>query len=277
MAAGVRARFFGDFLIERGVVSREGVAAAARRMLEVNRTLAAMAQERGWLTAAQVEQIHAQQLLHNHVWGEQAIALGLLDQGQLMRLLADQRARHIRLGEALLELGEIARPALERALAEFAEERALAGALPRRLPAELERCKPARWVLDHFCELTLRIARLPMRLGDAWEWKGGIEHEHCVQVALGGASGFELGIAADRGFGAVLAQGWLGLEPDGVDGPIVLDLIGQLLSLITGRAAAECGTALSPGLPEQDALPASGTAVEFAAPYGRGLLILSAR
>jgi hypothetical protein len=273
----VRARFFGDFLIERGVVPREGVAAAARRMLEVNRTLAAMAQERGWLTAAQVELIHAQQLLRNCVWGEQAIALGLLDQSQVMRLLADQRARHIRLGEALLELGQIARPALERALAEFAEERALAGALVRRLAPELERCKPARWVLDHFCELILRIARLPTRLGDAWEWKGAGEQEHSVQLALGGEQGLELGIAADRGFGAVLAQGWLGLEPDDVDGPIILDLLGQLLCLITGRAAAESGAALSPGLPEQDALPASGTAVEFAAPYGRGLLILNPR
>jgi hypothetical protein len=273
MACSVRVRFFGDFLIERGVVAREHVAAAARRMLEVNRTLAAMAQERGWLTAAQVEQIHAQQLLHNRVWGEQAIALGLLDQAQVMRLLADQRARHIRLGEALLELGHVARPVLERALAEFAEERAQAGALARRLPAELGRCAAARWVLEHFCELTLRIARLPTRLGEAWEWKGSTEHEYQVQLLLGGAAPLELGIAAERGFGAVLAQGWLGLEPDALERALLLDLLGQLLGLIAGRAAAECAD-LSPGPPEADALPASGTAVEFAAPYGRGLLVL---
>ena len=53
--------------------------------------------------------------------------------------------------------------------------------------------------------------------------------------SLGGAR-LQLGIAADRDFGAVLAEGWLGLEPHEVDRAPLLDLLGELLSLIGGGA-----------------------------------------
>jgi hypothetical protein len=279
MSTPVRTRFFGDFLIEGGFAAREHVVAAARRMREVNRTLAAMAQERGWLTAAQVEQIHSEQLVAGRIWGEQAVALGLLDQAQVMRLLADQRARHIRLGEALLEQGGITRADLERALASFAEERAQLAARPRRLPAPLESCAAARFALDHFAEHCLRIARLPARLGDAAEWKGDTEHEYRARIALTGASGVVLGIAAGRDFGAVLAEGWLDLAESELDHATLVDLTGELLRLLAERAAAVASGAepLSVGALETDELPGAGTAVEFAAPYGRGLLILDPR
>src|SRR5262245_25970949 len=205
-------------------------------MRELNPTLAAMAQERGWLTGAQVEQIHALQLGRGRIWGEQAVELGLLEPAQLARLLADQRARHVRLGEVLLERGAIAKPVLERALAEFADERAQSGARVRQLPAELQRCAAARHVLEHFGEFTVRIARVQTRLGDAWEWKGDAAHEYCARIALDGGAGLELGIAAERGFGAVLAEGWLGLEPGEIGRSQLLDLLCELLALI-GAAA----------------------------------------
>jgi hypothetical protein len=275
----VTVRFFGDFLIDRGFASRDDVGAAARRMREVNLTLAAMAQERGWLTRAQVEQIHALQLERGRVWGEQAVELGLLEPAQVARLLADQRARHVRLGEVLLESGAIERPALEHALAEFADERARACARARLLPAELERSAAARHVLEHFGELTVRIARLQTRLGDAWEWKGDAGHEYRARIALAGSGGLELGIAAERDFAAVLAEGWLGLEPHEIERDQLLDLLCELLALIGAGArahAASQGVRLELGVPERDCVPRSGTAVEFAAPYGRGLLLLRA-
>jgi hypothetical protein len=270
-------RYFGDFLIDRGLAARADVAAAARRMREVNQTLAEMAQERGWLTKAQVEQIHAQQLVHDRVWGEQAVRLGLLERAQVTRLLTDQRARHIRLGEALLERGSISRAALERALAEYADERARDGASPRRLPEALERCAAARHVLDHFGDLTVRIARLPARLGAAWEWKGETGLEYGARIALHGDERLDLGIAAGRDFAAVLAEGWLGLEAAELEREPRLELVGELLRLIAegARIAAQRSDGdLAVGALEPGALPASGTAVEFAAPYGRGLLIL---
>jgi hypothetical protein len=273
-------RFFGDFLIERGIAARADVSAAARRMREVNQTLAAMAQERGWLTQVQVEQIHTRQLARGRVWGEQAVELGLLEPAQVVRLLADQRARHIRLGEALLERGAISRPALERALAEFAEERALAGATGRRLPESLGRCAPALHVLEHFSALTVRIARVQTRLGAAQEWKGAADHEYRARIRLAGRDPLELGIASGADFAAVLAEGWLGLEPDQLEHAPLLELVGELLRLLAYWARDRCareGLQLEPGAVEHDAVPDSGTAVEFAAPYGRGLLILSAR
>jgi stage V sporulation protein SpoVS len=274
----VAPRFFGDFLIDRGFVTRERVIAAARRMREVNQTVAALAQARGWLTAPEIELIHVQQLLHNRVWGEQAVALGLLDPAQVTRLLADQRARHLRLGEALLELGYIERGALERALAEFADERARESAEPRRLPAALEQCAPVRYVLDHFTELVVRIARVTARLGEASEWKGKIEPEHAAQISLGGDVQLAIGIAADRGFGAALAEGWLGIPNDRLDRALLVDLLGELLNVMVGGAKSHLenlGVRVELGLPELDALPAHGTAIELAAPYGKGLLILS--
>jgi hypothetical protein len=134
-------------------------------------------------------------------------------------------------------------------------------------------------VLEHFGELTVRIARLQTRLGDAWEWKGDAGYEYGARIALRGNAGLELGIAAERSFGAVLAEGWLGLEAHECERSGLLDLLCELLALVGARArahAASEGVRLEQGLPERDCVPPSGTAVEFAAPYGRGLLILRA-
>ena len=125
----------------------------------------------------------------------------------------------------------------------------------------------------------MRIARVQTRLGDAWEWKGDAGHEYCARIALAGSAGLELGIATERGFGAVLAEGWFGLEPHEVERGQLLDLLCELLALVGARArahAASKGVRLELGLPESDCVPQRGTAVEFAAPYGRGLLILRA-
>jgi hypothetical protein len=249
-------------------------------MRELNRTLSSLAQERGWLSSAQAEQIHAEQLRRGCIWGEQAIALGLLDQRQVMRLLSDQRARQVRLGEVLLELGHISRPALERALADFADERALAGSMRRRLPGPLEGSAAARFVIDHLGELCVRIARLQTRLGDAWEWKGECEHEFRACARLSGAAPLELGIAIDRGFGAMLAEGWHEIPERDLGDEQITDLVAELLRLVAERARADAavrGDELRLDSLEPDALPAEGTAFEFATPYGRGLLLIRIR
>jgi hypothetical protein len=273
----VRARYFGDFLIERGLVSRERVMAAARRMRQANRTLSSLAQERGWITKAQAEQIHAEQLRRGCIWGEEAISLGLLDQDQVLRLLADQRARQIRLGEALLEAGSLSREALERALVEFADERVLAGSMRRRLPAQLESSSGARFVIEHLSELILRIARLQTRLGDAWEWKGECEHEFRAAAVLSGAEPLELGVAIDRGFGAMLAEGWHEIAESELDDEQITAMVAELLRLVSERARANAagrGVELRLDSLEPDALPVSGSALELATPYGRGLLVI---
>ena len=85
-------------------------------------------------------------------------------------------------------------------------------------------------------ELILRIARLHTRLGDAWEWKGECEHEFRAAAVLSGAEPLELGIAIDRGFGAMLADGWHEIPESELGDEQITAMVAELLRLVSERA-----------------------------------------
>jgi CheY-specific phosphatase CheX len=115
----MRARFFGQYLLARGLVTAPQLLAAVEYQERSNTRVGEHAISRSLLTPFEIEQIRALQTREDLFFGEAAIKLGILTAGQVRDLLADQGEHHVMLGDALAELGYLDPVKTEKALAEF--------------------------------------------------------------------------------------------------------------------------------------------------------------
>lgn len=118
----VRPRFFGQYLLARGLLTPPQLLAAVEYQEHRNTRLGEHAVARGLLTPFEVERVRSLQVHENLFFGEAAIRLGVLTTVQVRDLLASQKDAHVRLGDALADLGYLDPAASEQALAAFLTE-----------------------------------------------------------------------------------------------------------------------------------------------------------
>jgi len=118
------AKFFGQFLLEKGRISSQQLVDALEYQKSVTQPIAVLALELGILTADQVYHV-LKQLRPDKQFGEVAVGLGVLSQSQLEKLSHCQSGHRILLGEALIAKGFITVEVLEKELKEYknAEEK----------------------------------------------------------------------------------------------------------------------------------------------------------
>jgi hypothetical protein len=117
-------RFFGQFLLDKGIITKDQLAAALSHQERSNLRVGETALSLGLLTREQLDAILALQRVRDYHFGEAAIFLGFLRPEQVERVLSTQRSAHVKLGEALVSLGVFGPEALDRHLAAFADDQA---------------------------------------------------------------------------------------------------------------------------------------------------------
>ncbi len=121
---GMFGKFFGQYLIERRMVTPTGLAKALAGQTRKNLPLGALALERGVLTPEEVEAVLDRQLATDAPFGETAVALGVLTATELDGLVRVQMREHLYLGQALVDTGILPPAALARELQAFHQENA---------------------------------------------------------------------------------------------------------------------------------------------------------
>jgi hypothetical protein len=99
--------FFGQFLLERGVITNEALEDALAFQRESNRRIGEMAMEKSYLTPEQVDRIFAEQQVRDEPFGVIALQMRYLSRKQLDDLLFTQTIYSTHLGEAMLMRGHI--------------------------------------------------------------------------------------------------------------------------------------------------------------------------
>jgi len=112
-------KFFGQFLIERGAISRKQLLEAVEYQKNVNIKLGTLAIDRGIMNHEQVQETIEQQKRENKFFGEIAIEKQYLSHEQLDELLNQQKSDRVYLGEALVEKGFLNLEELETNLKEY--------------------------------------------------------------------------------------------------------------------------------------------------------------
>jgi len=103
----LRPKFFGQFLIDEGVIEAGQLRQANDHLYFLNRVLGELAIKKNYMSREDVERVKRAQLACDALFGELAQELGLLTPAQLAELLTSQSARQARVGEALVELGHL--------------------------------------------------------------------------------------------------------------------------------------------------------------------------
>lgn len=112
-------QFFGNFLLERGILSADKLVEALQKQSSAHLKLGTLAIHAGLLSASDVDNIVIMQTHQDKKFGELAIEGGYLTADQVSQLLASQRPDYLLLGQILIEEGILSNSAFENLLLDY--------------------------------------------------------------------------------------------------------------------------------------------------------------
>ncbi len=116
-------KFFGQYLLERGLINSEQLLKSVEYQKSVNLSLEQMFINKGLLSENQVKKIHAlQQNDLNREFGETVIERGFLTKEVLEGILKEQKENRLYIGECLVKIGAISPEQLAQTLKDYKEE-----------------------------------------------------------------------------------------------------------------------------------------------------------
>jgi len=116
------AKFFGQFLLENGLVRGDQLVSAVAIQSTTNVMLGTRAIDAGLMTAADVEKVNIMQRAVDKRFGELAVENGMLTEEQLKGLLTSQKQERLFLGEALIKTGALTSEQLGQQLEAFKKQ-----------------------------------------------------------------------------------------------------------------------------------------------------------
>lgn len=156
-------KFFGQFLVEKGVVSRADLLAAIALQEQKNLKFGEMAVAMGYVTAADIERAHNAQFSQDMKLGDILVAVGLLTVEQLQEVIARQKATHLYIGEALVQVGALASDQLQQHLRDFNEDQAAYVSLGVELPSGVAHPEIWETAVDLTYKMVTRVLGLAFR------------------------------------------------------------------------------------------------------------------
>ncbi len=275
-------KFFGQFLIENGVVDSDQIRAALKLMEEENRSLGTLAEAGGILTAEEAVKVNAQQRTCDVPFGELAVEMGLLSEEQVEYLLGFQEQTRLRIGQALVRQGALANDRLLELLVQFENEQALFRIGNVDLPEGLESNLLAATVLDLLPKLLVRVASIGVRVGKGQAAADAPDLPVRTAVAVTGDVGLLICLLSNEEFSLQLAGATAGLDESRLEAArqnvaLLTDGVGEFLNVLAGNAMGvlerkQITTELAP--PQCDPELDSGYLFDLAVSVGKAALYL---
>ena len=232
-------RFFGQYLLENGVIDPKQLLAAISFQEKTNLKFGDTAIALGLLTQEQLASIFALQRTKDLKTGEAAIELGFLKDAQIDQVLRAQKNSHVMIGEALVSTGALGKEQLERHLAAFKIDQE-----PYRIAEGIAEAKDpsgiGRPAADLALKFLLRLANLNMKL--AGVTIGPLEEPalatYTARVGFTGDVDGEIALRASTSICARIASAMLGepVSPD--NAAVVLDATSEFLNVVGGNLSA---------------------------------------
>lgn len=267
------AKFLGQFLLERGVITAPQLLAAIDAQRASNPLLGELAVRQGLLDDAQARRINQRQRVEDRRFGDIALEMGVLDQAQLDALLDTQKAGRKLIGQVLVEQGVIDAGRLDAELALHRSGQDQARDTLDRVVAS----HPLGGLATSTIDLCARL--FPRMLGSQCQAATVLSPQQldmwpCVaHVRVEGDHPFGIGLACDLDTARALACALLGIAPDRCDDELALDALGEMVNVLMGYAVRDV-------LPDDDAayraLPPDTTvpAATLAADRERSIAVL---
>lgn len=158
-------KFFGQFLLEKGVISREALLKATALQETTNLKFGEMARSLGLISEADIERVHEAQRKEDLQFGDMGVKLGIITPAQLTEVLAKQKSGHLYIGEALIKVGAVTSQDLPKYLDEFKADQAPYVVNKVAIPAGVPDSALWEMAADLTYKMLSRVANLTFRLG----------------------------------------------------------------------------------------------------------------
>lgn len=156
-------KFFGQFLAEKGVVSREAILAAIELQEQKNLKFGEMAVSMGYITQADIDRAHNAQYSKDMKLGDLLVDMGILTMDQLNEVVAHQKKTHLYIGEALIQVGALKPEQLQTYLEEFKIDQAPYVSDKIELPAGIQNARIWEMTADLTYKMITRVLGLQFR------------------------------------------------------------------------------------------------------------------
>lgn len=276
-------QFFGQYLLEKKIISREQLLEAVAHQESQNLKLGEHAVRQNYLTQSQADSINHLQQTQDLRFGDAAVELGLLTPAQVDELVTIQRNSHVYLGEAIVRKEFATKEIIDKALKSFQDDQAAY----RAESMDLERFGvPDHNLFESAIDLTqkllLRMWDVQCKLGEPTVQIGNTRISGtAVQVEFSGQFNTRFILAADT---AIVAKGAAKvLREDDPDEETCDDLLREFANVVSGNVVAilakigkscEIQPPVSVG-EEIDLGPAKGLVMPIVTPDGNGTLVLT--
>jgi hypothetical protein len=228
------AKFFGQFLLERGVIDAPQLLRALDLQRASNPMLGEIAQAEGLLTIAQARMINERQRREDRRFGDIAQELHLLTAAQVDQLLEQQKRRRKLFGEILVEAGMLDRATLEAELAAHQADRADAlSSLQEHLAGHPLQAM-AEGAIATCAKLFPRILKTQAQFSALADRAALQAHPVCAYVHVDAARPLGVALACDAATATAFACAFLSIPPSACDDALARDALGELVNVLMG-------------------------------------------
>jgi len=264
-------KFFGQYLIEQGAITRDGLLKAVDLQEKVNLKFGDMARSLGLITNADIERVHDAQRIKDMQFGDMCLNLGIITREQMQQVLAKQKSTHLFIGEALVKVKAISEADLERHLAAFKTDQAPYDVQATAIPAGVPHTELMEITADLTYKIFSRVVNLNFRRGACTAITKLDRNDVVVAMRLQGLSEarYVLSVSAevrDQIARAILKETDLSREPR----EVLVDAVMELMNIICGNIAAKAaqqGQTIEIAPPEVVTgtltVPAGGACIQF--------------
>lgn len=233
-------KFFGQFLVEHGVVTGEALLNAINLQDRNNLKLGEMAVAMGLVTPADIQRAHNAQMSRDMRLGDLLVEMGLLTPDRLSEIVTRQNNTHLYIGEALVQVGALTRDGLQKQLDAFKADQA--GYVSGRIELPVASAHSGVWEMaaDLTHKMITRVLGLQFRPGTcsvaptissnfmlaAIDLHGDVEARYLISVS----EGVQKSIAR-----AILGETSVDHEP----AEVLEDTVMEFVNVVCGNVAAK--------------------------------------
>jgi hypothetical protein len=231
--------FFGQYLLSKGVISREALIDAIELQRERNLSLTELAVKRGFMTDQQHASIQSRYRTTDADLETLCLDSGLIDRDQLDELIEMQRSDWVRIGAALVGSGHLTREQVEEHLGRFRQVQKEAD---QKLEADFQACpdpETARTVVELSMFHLGRLTNHPVKLIALTTDSGGLEQgRRRYAQKLTGDRDLYVVMDLPSSFAAEVAEGLLGMRLD-EDSEAAVDAVCEFVNIVGGNACTQ--------------------------------------
>lgn len=239
-------KFFGQFLLEKGIITREQLLKALEIQRQLSPLLGNIAIEKEWIEKKHAEKINIEQRRQDKRFGEIALSLSLLTEQQLEELLEEQRSRRKYFGEILVEQNYISQSTLNQQLQAHQQDNFEFGEQITSSLNKVQLRSQSRTINEAFIRFYQRMLKISISMSDIYQTlpaKGNNRLFWSQQISSD--KNYRLVLSMDKAHACHIASQFLKIHAKAMD-ELTIDAIAEFLNTFTGQIYSRLGENTQP-------------------------------